>query len=139
MIRTLFDLLGPAATPPQRAARPYVEDAWTHVRQPESEFDKTLSEQAKTWLRHMPEFAWPKVLCCRYPRVANRLAQAWSDPAACEALLESLLFDARGGRTGFAPSIRAEIVRLDRFYQTGRPAVLQAQVDEDEPARHRTQ
>ena len=124
LIRTFLERLRPAArTQPVDSAGD--ESGWTHLRQPEAEADKVLSDEAKTWLRHLPEFAWPKMLCCRYPRVANHLARAWSSPDALEALLDSLLFDARGGRSGFAPSIRAELVRLARFYETAKPSVEQ--------------
>ncbi len=122
MISALIDLLSPAARPEAVVFQPTGE-SWTHLRQPPTDDDRTLSDEAKLWLKHLPAFAWPKVLCCRYPRLANRLAQVWVTPAACDALLDSLLIDLRGGRTGFAPSIRAELVRLERYYQTAKPAL----------------
>jgi hypothetical protein len=52
------------------------------------------------------------VLPERYPRVANRLALCWSDKVLTRRLFEELLTDQRGGRRGFPPPVRDELLRL---------------------------
>lgn len=116
MVRAVLGLLLPLRTPTVADSPRAVED-WTRRRRPQSE-QMRLSAQATAWCGQLPEFARPKVLCARHPHVANRLATLWSEPEACVSLLESLLIDARGGRSGFAPSVRAEIVRLERYHVT---------------------
>lgn len=140
MIRAFFDLLLPTGRT-EHTHGPCALERWTHLRRPESELDKILSDRAKQWLRHMPDFVWPKMLCARHPRIANRLALLWSHPAQCEEFLDGLLADQRGGRSGFSPSVRAELVRLERFYQTAKPSIQrwQEEADADDRSWHTSQ
>ena len=123
MIRTILGRILPLPTRRAGEVAHPVED-WTGRRRTRADVD--LSDLAHQWLNALPEFARPKVLSARHARLANQLAILASEPAACEAFLDGLLVDHRGGRGGFAPSIRAEIVRLARYYRAeGESARLQ--------------
>lgn len=87
------------------------------LRAPLRDADRVLLSQTHLWLRRIPGRLQPKQLCRFYPRVANRLAECWSDPVAFDRLLRDLLVDRRGGRTGFAPRIVVELQVLGRFRQ----------------------
>lgn len=53
-----------------------------------------------------------------YPRVLNRLADAWRSPAAFAALVDSLLIDDRGHRQGFPFEVITELTELREYYFT---------------------
>lgn len=81
------------------------------------EQDRTLSPQARQWLRRLPTRQRPLALCSTYPRLANRLAEVWEDPLQTEAVFDDLMIDHRGGRMGFAPLIAGELMRLHRWHE----------------------
>lgn len=81
------------------------------------EQDRWLSSQARQWLRRIPTRQRPLALCSMYPRLANRLAEAWDDPTQTEAVFDDLMIDHRGGRMGFAPLIASELMRLHRWHE----------------------
>jgi hypothetical protein len=82
-----------------------------------SEQDRTLSAPARQWLRGLPSRERPLALCSMYPRLANRLAAVWDDPAQAEAVFEELMIDHRGGRLGFAPLVAGDLMRLHRLHE----------------------
>jgi hypothetical protein len=48
----------------------------------------------------------------RFPRVLNRLAALWHQPALVERSLEDLLLDSRGSRAGFPVEVLTELQAL---------------------------
>jgi hypothetical protein len=91
------------------------DPAWT--RRPEVESDRVLAPATLQWLELLPEFARPAHFCERFPRVANQVAAVWADRRMCKAYFETLIGDDRGGRAGFGPVVRKEIVRLRAFHE----------------------
>jgi hypothetical protein len=77
--------------------------------------DDALTASTRLWLRRLPSGRRPLRLCEQFPRVANRLAFCWVDPAIREQTLEDLLEDRRGGRQGFPASVVRELQRLREF------------------------
>ena len=57
-------------------------------------------------------------LSAKFPRVLNRIAAVWDRPSEANRCFDSLLFDARGTRQGFPPSVANEIASLRLFYTT---------------------
>jgi hypothetical protein len=51
-------------------------------------------------------------LASRFPRVLNRIASLWNQPAALERHFEELLLDSRGQRQGFPAEVLTELSRL---------------------------
>lgn len=107
-----FDLLQRLA---ESAATDPGKPEFAHVRRPSRETDLVLTGTTRRWLRQLPARRRPVRLCELHPRVANRLAFAWSDPKTAEQMLEDLLQDRRGGRRGFAKAIVRELQRLREF------------------------
>ncbi len=89
---------------------------WARVRAPATDRDRVLLSPTHLWLRSIPTPLHPKRLCRFYPRVANRLAEAWDDPERTDRLLDELLNDRRGKRRGFPDRITMELQRLERFH-----------------------
>ncbi len=87
------------------------------MRRLEVESDRVLTPATLRWLELLPEFARPVHFCERFPRVANQVAAVWADRRLCKAYFETLLGDDRGGRAGFGPTVRKEIVRLRVFHE----------------------
>lgn len=88
------------------------------LRYPPKLRSETLSTLAIDWILYLPATARPKLLGKRYPRIANALAAAWSDPGLFETRLAELMHDNRGTRQGFPPEIASELDSLARYYET---------------------
>jgi hypothetical protein len=88
---------------------------WAPLRRGPRECDDALTGTARQWLRRLPARRRPLRLCEEYPRVANRIAWCWADPALAEQALDDLLTDRRGGRRGFPAPIARELQRLREF------------------------
>ncbi len=88
---------------------------WTQARRSPRECDQALSGTTRRWLRQLPARRRPLRLCEAYPRVANRVAWCWSDPALADSVLQDLLEDRRGGREGFTSAVVRELHRLREF------------------------
>lgn len=89
---------------------------WVRLRAPMTDRDRVLLSPTHLWLRSIPTPLHPKRLCRFYPRVANRLAEAWEDHGRTDRLLDELLNDRRGMRRGFPERIMFELERLERFH-----------------------
>jgi hypothetical protein len=103
-------------------ARPKAPDAAADpvvLRDPARQ-DQALKPHAIEWAERLPAGIRPNELMQRYPRVANRLALCWNDPALTNRLLEDLLVDRRGGRQGFPPPVRSELIRIRVDYPRAR-------------------
>ena len=96
------------------ASQPGQDDgtAWAALRSSQPGDDDLLGAPAQAWLDHLPQHAQPRRLAARHPRVVNRLADVWADSRAAADVIDTLMIDQRGGRTGFSPAIRAELMRL---------------------------
>ena len=64
------------------------------------------------WAGDLPKPVRPIALVGGFPRIANLLAANWKDPIAFHKYMGNLLIDRRGGRHGFPPEIKEELVRL---------------------------
>jgi hypothetical protein len=74
--------------------------------------DKSLSSLAQAWRDQLPAGLRPDALCESYPRVANRVALCWPDPALVMTLIDDLLDNRRGARKGFPQAVQRELGRL---------------------------
>jgi hypothetical protein len=81
-------------------------------RRPPRACDDAINGTTRGWLRRLPAGRRPLQLCCRYPRVANRIAWCWRDPLLLDQVFEDLLVDRRGGRQGFPRAVVQELRRL---------------------------
>lgn len=88
------------------------------LRRPEVESDRALMPATIKWLELLPEYARPTLFCERFPRIVNQFATVWGDRKLCKLYFETLMGDDRGGRAGFGPGVRKEILRLRVFYET---------------------
>ncbi len=108
---------------------------WSERRRPLRASDLRLTVAARRWLDAMPAHARPVLLTARHPRIVNRLAALRGEPAVALEWLDTLLIDERGGRTGFVPMIRAEIVRLGYLYHALYKPLYRARLHDAPDAR----
>ncbi len=101
------------ATPARRVAvEPTSESGWQRLREQARPQDMVLSPLTKAWCDSLSPRHRPTQLCALYPRVANRLALCWNDPALVSRVLDDLVLGRRRQRTGFPPAVSQELVTL---------------------------
>ena len=94
---------------------PAPADPWEQLRRPPRHNDEALTGTTRAWLRRLPANRRPQALCMQFPRVANLIAWRWQDPLQAHQLLDDLLHDRRGGRSGFPAPVVQELRRLRDF------------------------
>ena len=80
-----------------------------------------LLNTAAAWLRELPADVQPRMLCARFPRIANALFAAWPDPDRMHGYFDELLVDRRGGRQGFPKDVLHELLVLRSYYERFHP------------------
>ena len=73
--------------------------------------ERMLAGTTIDWLIAFPADARPKALCDRFPHVANRLAEGWTDRAGSLSSLDALVADTRWGQMGFPIQVQLELQR----------------------------
>jgi len=91
---------------------------WEEQRRPLTASDRALTGKAIDWLMTLPAKARPRALSEQFPRIANHLAEHWSELGGVQLALMRLLADERGGRKGFSLQIQQEIGRLAAYVQS---------------------
>lgn len=81
-------------------------------RSPANPGDMTPSPLVPRWMDSLPLEARAHYLCAHFPRIANRLALCWPDPALTVRLLDDFLLDKRGTRGGFPSEALNELTSL---------------------------
>lgn len=77
--------------------------------------ERMLAGVTIDWLVAFASDMRPKALCERYPHVANRLAQGWSQAARSLAAVKQLAEDARWGSVGYPAQVQLELQRLHKL------------------------
>ena len=80
-----------------------------------------LMKATAEWVERLPKDVRPRALINRYPRIANALAQAWSEPEGPSAYFDELLLNSRGGRQGFPEDVLRDLLALEAHYQNKHP------------------
>ena len=101
-------------------ARLLREPSWTGRRRPAESTDHAILGRTVDWLLNLAPSARPTHLADAIPRIANALADRWPDPSAAAAYVSDLLIDRRGGRRGFPPEIKRELVMLHLILRRSR-------------------
>jgi hypothetical protein len=83
---------------------------WSTVRKAHP-LDQILPA-TRRWVESLPASVQPIQTMRTYPRIANRIASAWRDPQTAQPVIDDLLIDRRGGRQGFPPAVKMELLRL---------------------------
>ena len=117
----LNDVVQPAS--PQRALSPVSPSAltsttdWSSVRKAKPA--DYLLPQSEKWFDALPQQVAPCALASQFPRIVNLIVAQWDDHRGAPQLFEDLLGDRRGGRAGFPPAVRRDLLRLQEFWYSG--------------------
>jgi hypothetical protein len=96
--------------------RPDTTD-WTSVRKARpAEHLLPLTEK---WFDAFPPDKAPCALASQYPRICNLIAVHWNDHRGAPELFEDLLTDRRGGRAGFPPAVRRDLIAVQETWYSG--------------------
>jgi hypothetical protein len=98
---------------------------WEKVREPLTAEELKLKPTTVAWLRTLPKYALPVEAAMAFPRVVNRIADAWCDRDELDVVWESLLHDSRRHRRGFPVKVRTELETL-RALAAATPAAEEA-------------
>ena len=115
----MSEISGERFAPERAASQADSVDTYGHLRKtaPATEpLRRTLH-----WFASLPPEVQPFVLLRRYARVANLVAAIWHDAKLFRTYTESLLVDRRGGRRGFPPNVRRELIVLQKYRLSRRP------------------
>ena len=74
--------------------------------------DAALLPLTTRWYSDLPDEARPELLIERFPVIANKLALTWPEASGARKLLDELLIDRRGGRSGFPSRVVSELLGL---------------------------
>jgi hypothetical protein len=117
----LNDVVQPASA--QRALSPPAPSAltsttdWSSVRKAKPA--DYLLPQSEKWFDALPQEVAPCALASQFPRIVNLIVAQWDDHRGAPQLFEDLLGDRRGGRAGFPPAVRRDLLRLQEFWYSG--------------------
>src|SRR5512135_72123 len=114
----MYDVVEPIAPPARGAEPPPANSAsttdWSNMRKAQPA--DYLLPQSDKWLGALPPEVSPFALAMRFPRIVNLIASQWGDRHGAPKLFEDLLVDRRGGRAGFPPAVRHDLLRLREFW-----------------------
>jgi len=78
-----------------------------------------LLAQSEKWFDALPPEIAPCALATHFPRLVNVIVAQWNDHRGAPALFEELLGDRRGGRAGFPPAVRRDLLALQAYWYSG--------------------
>jgi hypothetical protein len=85
---------------------------WAKVRRAPQPTDRALTGRSMKWLAELPNELRPLITMQRYPRVINKIVDAWPDPQDRDDVFEELLNGRRRGRRGFPIDVERELSAL---------------------------
>jgi hypothetical protein len=90
---------------------------WSKIRKARpADYLLPLTEK---WFDAFPPTKAPCALASQYPRICNLIAVQWDDHRGAPELFEELLSDRRGGRAGFPPAVRRDLLNLQEYWYSG--------------------
>jgi hypothetical protein len=110
---------GPPRSEHQPIASSLPEQDWTARRKASPA--ETLLPATVRWIRALPGDVQPRALSATFPRIANMLANLWSNAAAWSEYMNELFVDRRGSRRGFPLDVLTDLHKLRAYYATVHP------------------
>lgn len=117
--KDLNDVVQAVPRPQASTAAPANVDTtdWSRVRKARpAEHLLPLTEK---WFDAFPTDKAPCALASQYPRICNLIAVQWHDHRGAPELFEDLLTDRRGGRAGFPPAVRRDLLAVQEYWFRG--------------------
>jgi hypothetical protein len=83
------------------------------------------------WALTLPAENRPLFILTNYPKIANKLAEIWSDRTSVQAYFDELMLDHRGDRAGFPSEAFQDLMRLQQLLA---PSTMPSDLPDDEVA-----
>jgi hypothetical protein len=100
------------------ALRQQIPQVTTETTSPAKQPSAHLSGEALRLLVKLDAKVGLQELSAQFPRVLNRIADAWHKPQQADRCFEELLLHSRGVRQGFPAAVISEIASLRHYYLT---------------------
>src|SRR5690242_10988639 len=116
----LNDVVQPIARPRMvepRASPLKSATDWTSMRKARPA--DHLLPQSEKWFDMLPVELAPCALASQFPRIVNLIVSQWNDLRGAPELFAELLGDRRGGRAGFPPAVRRDLLMLQELWYSG--------------------
>lgn len=104
--------------PMTTSTHPAPDRTWHPRREGQEEASRPNVKELLPWVKQLPPEVRPKELIIQYARIANKIAELWKHPHACEKYLNGLMIDERGTRKGFPPEVAYELAALQMYFNT---------------------
>lgn len=112
------DVVQPMARPQAAdVAAPADTTDWSKMRKAQPA--NFLLPQSEKWFDSLPTQIAPCALATQFPRIVNLIARQWDDHRGAPELFAELLGDRRGGRAGFPPAVRRDLLKLQEYWYSG--------------------
>lgn len=112
------DVVQPMARPQAAdVAAPADTTDWSKMRKAQPA--NFLLPQSEKWFDSLPAHLAPCALASQFPRIVNLIVAQWSDHRGAPELFAELLGDRRGGRAGFPPAVRRDLLMLQELWYSG--------------------
>lgn len=95
-----------------RFAQPRPDASFKNMRRAVDPRENKVRGNTVRWARTVPSALRPRALILQFPRIANTLADVWTQPKVFHMLLCQLTVDDRGGRQGFPLEVRRDLAKL---------------------------
>jgi hypothetical protein len=97
--------------------------SYSHLRRPINPDLLKVRRSTIAWARSIPSDVRPRALVIKFPRIANILAAAWSDPIRFNKALNEFMVDTRGKRQGFPLDVLQDLANLRAYFdRANKPA-----------------
>lgn len=103
---------------PARQAYPKADRSLETTRQGIKRGEELILGATIKWARAIPSELRPRALVIKFPRIANAMAGAWSNPRLFNMLLCQLMLDDRGGRQGFPFDVLQDLANLRVYFDS---------------------
>ncbi|MGV3742632.1 MAG: hypothetical protein ACO1NO_10020, partial [Burkholderiaceae bacterium] len=98
--------------------------SYSHLRRPINPELLKVRSATIAWARSIPSDIRPRALVIKFPRIANILAAAWSDPIRFDKTLREFMMDTRSQRQGFPLDVLQDLANLRVYFdRLNKPAV----------------
>lgn len=98
--------------------------SYSDLRRPVNPELLKVRQSTIAWARAIPSGIRPRALVIKFPRIANILAGASSDPIKFDKTLRELMMDTRGKRQGFPLDVLQDLANLRAHFDgTHKPSL----------------
>jgi hypothetical protein len=101
---------------------------YSDLRRPVNAELLKVRQSTIAWARSIPSDIRPRALVIKFPRIANILAGAWSDPIKFDKTLRELMMDTRGKRQGFPLDVLQDLANLRAYFNQAHKPSLKGDV-----------